>query len=76
MNKARRTRLATILETTEELAAALREVIEDEEDANENLPESIQGTDRGETASGTIDILNEALELLEQAKDYIQEGSE
>ena len=76
MNKARRTRLATILETTEELAAALREVIEDEEDAYENLPESIQGSDRGERASGTIDILNEALELLEQAKDYIQEGSE
>ena len=76
MNKARRARLATILETSEELSAALQEVIEEEEGAYENLPESIQGSDRGERASGTIEILNEALELFEQAKDCIQEGSE
>jgi hypothetical protein len=76
LNKARRTRLATILETSEELSAALQEVIEEEEAAYENLPESIQGSDRGERASGTIEILNEALELFEQAKDCIQEGSE
>ncbi len=76
MNKARRARLATILETSEELSAALQEVTEAEEAAYENLPESIQGSDRGERASGTIEILNEALELFEQAKDCIQEGSE
>ena len=76
MNKARRARLATILETSEELSAALEEVIEEEEAVYENLPESIQGSDRGERASGTIEILNEALELFEQAKDCIQEGSE
>ena len=76
MNKARRARLATILETSEELSAALQEVTEAEEAAYENLPESIQGSDRGERASGTIAILNEALELFEQAKDCIQEGSE
>jgi hypothetical protein len=76
LNKARRARLATILETSEELSAALQEVTEAEEAAYENLPESIQGSDRGERASGTIEILNEALELFEQAKDCIQEGSE
>jgi hypothetical protein len=76
LNKARRSRLATILETSEELSAALQEVIEEEEAAYENLPKSIQGSDRGERASGTIEILNEALELFEQAKDCIQEGSE
>lgn len=58
MNKARRKRLGQIVEE-------LEEVISEEEEAFEGMPESLQGTEKGEA-------MEENISVLESAKDEIE----
>jgi len=45
----------------------------DEQDAYDNLPESFQESDRGETMYNAIDNMESALSSLGEAMDYILE---
>ena len=66
MNKARRASLKLALSKIETLTAYIEEIKEDlqsvldeEEEAYENLPESIQGSEKGEQMQEYIDSLDE-----------------
>jgi len=60
MNKARRNRL-------EKLIGELVEVREDEQEAFDNLPESLQSGERGEAIESAIDSIEEAMDALTEA---------
>lgn len=73
MNRDRRKALKVILGQMEELTSkieevkeALQEVIDEEEEALGNLPESIQDSERGETMQGYIDAMGEVMEALDE----------
>ena len=73
MNRDRRKALKVVLGQMEELTAkieevkeALQEVIDEEEEALGNLPESIQDSERGETMQGYIDAMEEVMEALDE----------
>ena len=73
MNRDRRKALKVILGQMEELTSkieevkeALQEVIDEEEEALGNLPESIQDSERGETMQGYIDAMEEVVEALDE----------
>ena len=73
MNKARRKELAQIVAKLEALEALhleikdeLQAVIEEEQEAFDNLPEGFQESERGEQMQEYIDAMESALDDLEQ----------
>ena len=76
MNNSRRGILASISEAIGELEARLQEVIDEEQDAYDNLPESIQNGERGQRSPEAIDALDQALESLSEARSQIEEASQ
>ena len=74
MNKQRRKELDTIYRKIEYLMQDLETVCGEEQDAYDNLPESFQESDRGETMYNAIDNMESALSSLGEAMDYILEA--
>ena len=82
MNKARRKRIASIIHTLEniidyDLIESTKDELEDilweEQDAYDNMPENLQYSMRGEESSDAIDSLQEAIDALEEAIDTLNE---
>lgn len=82
MNKVRRKRIASVIETLEnitghDLIETTKDEIEDilweEDDAYNNMPENLQCSMRGEESSDAIDSLQEAVDILEEAIDVLNE---
>jgi len=82
MNKARRKRIASVIHTLEniidyDLIESVKDELEDilyeEEDAYDNMPENLQYSIRGEESSDAIDSLQEAIDALEEAIDTLNE---
>ena len=73
MNKTRRQQLAKLLQGQEEINSELESVCTDEEDYFDNMPENLQGGQRGMDAEDAIDKMNEAISSIEDAIDAIEE---
>lgn len=56
MNRQRRTELKAVLEALEELRSQIEDIYDREEEAYENMPESLQESERGETMSEGMDV--------------------
>ena len=74
MNKDRRKRLSILQAQLEEIASALDEIRNEEQDAYDNLPESIQYSSTGDTMSDAIGNLDEAASLLEDIDSYLDDA--
>ena len=59
MNKERRQKISKIIERLEDIAAELEALADEERDAFDNLPESIQYSERGEAMEAAADDLEE-----------------
>ena len=73
MNKTRRTAIKKVFEQLEELMATVEVIRDEEQDAFDNLPESFQSSERGETMEENIDALDSAYNSIEEAKDLLEE---
>lgn len=73
MNKSRRATLNMIANAIEELKAQLESVRDDEQDAFDNMPESLQESERGETMQEAIDNMEYAIDNLDDAIDNLNE---
>ena len=82
MNKARRKRITSVIHTLEniidyDLIVSAKDELEDilweEQDAYDNMPETLQYSIRGEESSDAIDSLQEAVDALEEAIDTLNE---
>jgi t-SNARE complex subunit (syntaxin) len=69
MNKERRKAIEKISDKLTDLQAELEELREAEEEAYDNLPESLQDGEKG-------DAMQEAIEHLEDADSYIEEAKD
>lgn len=74
MNKDRRKRLTILQTQLEEIASALDEIRNEEQEAYDNLPESIQYSGTGDAMSDAIGNLDEAASLLEDIDSYIDDA--
>lgn len=72
MNAERRKQLSGIVDKLDEVREELEAVKEDEETAFENMPESLQSSERGEAMQSAIDVLTDASETLEYALNELQ----
>lgn len=73
MNKIRRKEIARAIELMEQAREILEAVMDEEQEAFDNLPESLQYSERGEAMEEYIDTLQEKIGDLDIAGDELQE---
>ena len=73
MNKARRQQLRKWLEDMENIKGELETICSDEQDYYDNMPENLQGGQRGMDAEEAIEQMEEAVSSIEDAISVIEE---
>lgn len=73
MNKARRKAIDEIIDQLGMLKDQLESITEEEQEAYDNLPESIQYAEQGEAMSDTISDLDSSVSDIESIIDTLQE---
>lgn len=73
MNKLRRRQLRAALDLLDEARSILEAVQEGEQEAFDNMPESLQYTERGEAMEETISNLEDAVSSLEEINETFDE---
>lgn len=73
MNKLRRKQLEEALGKAEELKETLESLRDEEQEAHDNLPETIQAGERGDTMQENINNLDYAVDNVGDAIDNINE---
>lgn len=76
MNKARRMRLIAVQSKLSDLKAEIEQIRDEEQEAYDNLPESIQDSPRGERMEEAIDELYDAASDLEGVIDTLEAATE
>ena len=73
MNKQRRKRLEKSYGLIDEAMEIIQDVMDEEQEAYDNLPESFQNGERGEEMRGYIEMLEEASGYLDDTKSVVAE---
>lgn len=80
MNNARRKSIKTLKSRIEAILVEINDihdnleiVLDEEQDAFDNMPENLQYSERGENSSNAIDSLTEAISNLEEAISNLEE---
>ena len=73
MNNLRRKAISALMEKLEVIYDELESITADEEEAFDNMPESLQESERGEKSQECIDNLNDVLSQIEDIKDLLDE---
>lgn len=76
MNNERRKQLAEAIAKLEEAKNIIDSVREEERDAYNNLPDSLQSGEKGEKMGNAISKLDDAESELDSIIDYLNEASE
>jgi transposase len=71
MNKERRARLVDLRERLTAIKAELEEVKDGEQDALDNMPESLQEGERGQVMSGNVEIMYDVIDYLDQSDESL-----
>lgn len=71
MNKARKDQVAKIREQLDKLMDQLRDLESEEQEAFDNMPEGVQGSERGEESQTWIDALGNAAGDVENAANTL-----
>lgn len=74
MNNTRRKAIQEIYERLEELMQDIEALQEEEQDAYDNLPESLQDGERGQAMQEAADNLEYAANSVQEALDYMEEA--
>ena len=71
MNKQRRKQIQDNINALESIKSRLEDILADEEDYFENIPENLQSSMRAETSEEAIDVLTEAIDAIEECMDQL-----
>lgn len=72
MNKDRRAKIAKIISEIESVKEILQNVLSDEQDSFDNMPENLQSSMRAEESEEAIDCMENAIEMLESAVEELE----
>ena len=72
MNKERRNKISKIIEGIEKIKSDLQDVLSEEENVFDNMPENLQCSMRGEESEESIDYMNEAVDALDNAIEQLE----
>lgn len=73
MNKNRRQLLKSWVKRLEDLKGNLEEILSDEEEYFDMMPENLQGSINGMNSEEAIDKMNDAIVCLEEAAEAVEE---
>lgn len=73
MNKNRRKEIESIIEELENLGSRIEAVKEEEDNAFDNMPESLQYSEKGELMEQNVEDLDEAFNSLSEVVEELQE---
>ena len=76
MNKARRKALDEVISKIEEAKEPLENLQAEEEEYRDNMPESLQGSERYEAADAAVDNMSSAVDALDEAISSIESAQE
>ena len=71
MNNKRRKEISKISSILEDAKSRLSTVIDEEQEDFDNMPESLQGSERGCESEEALDSMNDALDSIESAIEYL-----
>lgn len=74
MNKARRKAIREAISQLEELKYKVEAIHDEEQESLDNIPESLQGTERYEESEAAVSSLDEAMSNIEEAINYLEEA--
>jgi len=72
MNKIRRTKIKKQIEAMEIIKSSIEDILDEEQDAFDNMPESLQYSERGETSQDSIDAMENVLSSLEDILEELE----
>lgn len=75
VNNQRRSRLKQAVELLNRVSFMVSSVLDEEEDAFDNIPENLQGSERYEKTEDAIDCLNDASENIDAAIEKLNEAA-
>lgn len=73
MNKTRRKELEKLYEQLNDIVCTLCDLKDEEEDAYNNMPESLQYSERGEVMQENVDKMQEIIDALEEQQSAIDD---
>lgn len=73
MNKVRRKRIAELVKKIAAEKDILEGILFEETDYHDNIPDNLQGSERAEESEDCIDLLENALEQLNEVIDGLEE---
>lgn len=73
MNKQRRKEIKNVIDLLENAKCSLENILADEEDYFDNMPENLQGSMRGEESENAIDVLQDSIDEIESCIDDLNE---
>ena len=76
MNKIRRKNLQAVIGMIEDAKSTLEDLLAEEEEYRDNIPENLQESERYETADNACSCLDDAVNSLEEAICSIEESIE
>ncbi len=73
MNKERRKSLLEVIDALHRAMDTLESIRDEEQDAYDNLPESLQGAERGEAMSEAVDTMDSATNDIDSVIETLDE---
>lgn len=71
MNAPRRKSIQEVIDQLEELKSTIETIMDEEQEAYDNLPENLQGSERGEAMSEAADNLDSAYNSMDEVLEYL-----
>lgn len=74
MNKVRRAKISAVINIiNDKVTSELEDILNDEQEAFDNMPEGLQCSERGEQSEEAIGILEDVLSSLEEIVENLEE---
>lgn len=73
MNKERRNKISRTIKEAETIKKYLEDILREEEYAFDSMPENLQSSMRGEESEEAISCMDEAVDLLNEAIEKLEE---
>lgn len=71
MNNERRKKINNVIVNLVNIKSLLEDILFDEEDSFDNMPDGLKYSERGENSQDAIDLMNESVENLETCIDNL-----
>ena len=76
MNNQRRKQISKVIEQIEESKDIISYILDEEQEAFDNIPEGLLESERAEQSQNAIELLDDAINNLEEAVNNLEEAQE